>query len=257
MLHAGVVVNVHLAFARLAFFGGHEYHAVGGARAVNGRCRRVLQHLNRGNVVGVDVGQCVELLVARADVGVATRVDGHPVHYVQRVAARRNRVVAPNPHRYAAAGSAGVLRHLHARSPALQYLVEAGHRLAFKLLGVYRRYRAGYQRPVLGAVAHHHNFVELLGVLSQGGVHGRFAANGPLLRYHAHRAKRERAAGLGHRQAIRPVGIGRHPGSSSFQQYRDAWQSTACGLFCHPTRHRTRLRHGSVEKSKHEHEAHE
>ena len=38
-----------------AFLGCDKYYAVGAARAINGRCRAVFKHIERGDVLGVHV----------------------------------------------------------------------------------------------------------------------------------------------------------------------------------------------------------
>ena len=150
---AGVEVDTHLAV--LTLLRGDDDHTVGGARTVD-RCRGgILQHLNRLNVVSVQL--------------VHTGLRGHTVDDIKRVVVVQ-RTVTTDTH---GSGTRGITvgRDVHARHTTLHGLDGVVFILLSQLRSVDHRDSAGQVGLALGLVTGHHHFVQLCGVVFHGHLH--------------------------------------------------------------------------------------
>ena len=118
-------VDLHaegLSFAGRGLLRGDHDDAVAGLRAVQGRCGGAFQYGDVLDVVGVDARNAVSqvisaVLVRTAEIGV---VDGHSVHYVQRLVVSREHRAASDLHMGGAAGASGGLADDQARFASRQ-----------------------------------------------------------------------------------------------------------------------------------------
>ena len=165
------IVNRHAP--ALALLRRHQHHAVGAAATVDGRCRGILQNVNRLNVARV------QRLNARG------RHQGNAVHHVQRVVAAVQRALTANPD---AADRARTLarRNVNTGSLALQSLQRVRHRPDVQLLLAHARQGASHVALLLNAVTHHDHLVEQLLVLFEGHVNLAFACHRNVLCTVAH-----------------------------------------------------------------------
>ena len=214
--------------AGLTALGGDEHHAVGPARAVNGRGVGILQDFHALDVRRVQVGQRVARhLIAQARRNQVGVVDEHPVHHVKRVVAGIHRVAAPDADENAPARHPRIGRYLHAGHFALQQLVGAGGRNIFQLVTLHRTDGAGQRFAILLAVARHHHFGKLLQI--RGKVDGERARSGRyFFRGVAYVSEYECTAGRNRKRKL-AVGVGGGAHGAALGQHRYARQRRVAG----------------------------
>ena len=165
-LRAAVGIQRELRSRRLPVLRRDDDDAVGAARAVDRRRRRVLQDLDRLDVVRIERGErvrrngrrVVSAAVARV-LSVRVVLDREAVDDVERLVVAGHRRAAANADRERRAGRRRRLRHHHAGRGALQRLLERQDRRLFDVR-CHRRHRAGEIRPPLRAVADDDHLVE-------------------------------------------------------------------------------------------------
>ena len=148
--HAGIEVHLHLAL--LAFLGGDDDDAVGCARTID-RCRGcILEHLDRLDVVAVEL--------------VHTCLCGHSVDDVERVVVVQRSDTA-DAHRGCTARIT-VGRDVHTRHSALQGFHGVVLVLLLHLADTHRRHGSRQVGLALCGVACHHHLAKLLRIVLQG-----------------------------------------------------------------------------------------
>ena len=162
LVQSGGVVDLQAGAAPHTRFSGDDYHSVGRFGAVYGRRGTILQHLNGGNVVGVEVVDVFQLL---------------SVYYVKGIRAGGERARTTYPNVGTRTGAA-VGRDLHPGQPALDR-VERIHRsgLCDGLL-VNGGDCPQHIPPALGTVTDDHDLIELCGVIHQHDVDGALGSDG-------------------------------------------------------------------------------
>ena len=138
---------------------GDQDHAVGGARSVDRRGRRILEHGDVLDVVGVDQAE----RVARA--GDASVVNRHTVDDDERIVARVERGAAADPDAAPRAGHAAAVGDLHPGDLARHELLGRRDVPGQKIIGINRRHRSRQVAGLGRAVADHDRLVEQEGLL--------------------------------------------------------------------------------------------
>ena len=150
---------------------GDEDHAVGSARTVDGRCRGILEHLHRNDVLRVDLFQI-------AGIAPGESVDDH-----QRSVRTVERRVAADADRRRGAGVLRGVDHLHAGHAALQQPVDRVGRDVGEFLGLDRGHGTRQVALLDLSVTHDHHFVHGRGLLDQHDVERGAAADLHRLRF--------------------------------------------------------------------------
>ena len=178
--------------SRAALARGDEHDAIRATRPVDRRRRRVLQDLDRLDVVRVQISD------ARC---------WNPVHHVQRIVAGRDRARAahadPDPVARLLAGGDDV----HARHASLDGADGVDRGRAFQIRGRDGRYRARDVPADLGAVADHHDFLQGDGQRLQAEVRGSGLAG-------CHHHARDLAYLVPDEPGLQPVGAWRDLGDA-------------------------------------------
>ena len=121
LLYPHIRVDADSVLTRFAPFSGNEHHAIGTPRPVDGRCRRIFQHFNRFDIVGVDGRERVSprpfTHARRSRVVIA--VDRKTIDYVERFVARIDGVGSPHPNGDASTRCRRGLRYLQTRHTTL------------------------------------------------------------------------------------------------------------------------------------------
>ena len=189
-------VEVHLHLAVLTLLGGDDDDTVRGTRTVDTGRGSVLQHLDRLDVVTVQL--------------VHTGLRRHTVDDVQRVVVVQRADTTDAHRRSTRQVTVGL--DVHARHTALQGL----HRVVLVLLGqfadAHHAHRTRQVGLALGGIARHHHFVQRQGVVLHHDLHA--VLGGQLLGLIANVGEHQRLAGLhlqcevtvevGHRTVRRP-----------------------------------------------------
>ena len=148
------VADGGLAALVRAGLGGDEDDAVGGAGAVDGGGRSVLDHGNAGHVIGIH----------------AAHVGLHAVHEDQRVR-RIDGGDTPDVQGTGGTRITGRSGDVQARYRALEHVRQVVRGTVFQVLGVHGGDGAGEVHLLLDAVAHDHGLIQKHGVFLQGDVH--------------------------------------------------------------------------------------
>ena len=123
------VADVRLVLAGLALTGGYHNHAVGAARAIDGRGRHVFQHLHALNVVGVDGCQRVQSAGQSAQAGAAVgcilEID-EAVDHIEGFVRCVYRVTATDADLIFGSGLSARCRHVQSGHLSAQGAVECG-----------------------------------------------------------------------------------------------------------------------------------
>ena len=204
------------ALPGFALPGGDQDHAVGPARAVNGRRRSILEHLYRHNVVGVDVVDGVAAL------GLVGHRQLHAVHHVEGVVGGVDRAKAAHPHVGFAARAARVDVNLHPGNPALDGLVQGGYGALLKFFHVDGAHRAGQVGSFLGAVANHHDLFQGLHVFGQRQVDGASAVDRHFLAEVPDGGEHQDVVFVGYVDAVIALYIGDRAGGGALHQHVNA-----------------------------------
>jgi hypothetical protein len=150
---------------RLAAFGGDQHHSVGRAGAVNSLGGSVLEHFDRLDVVGVEHGEGIVALAAKAPGGQSAVAHGYAVDDEQWAVRARDGGIAPHPHHDAAAGGARRLRDRYARHLPLQGLVEPDDGHVLDRFGTERGDGPDDVPLFLSGITGYDNLLKLLGCL--------------------------------------------------------------------------------------------
>ena len=190
------VIDVRCLVASLSLFGCHQNDAVCAARAVDGRCRHVFQHLNALNVVRVDGCQRVQAALdaahARASLRRVFEID-EAVNHIQRLVRSVHRVAAADADLAVGARLTATCRHVQASNLSAQSAVERCRLRLSDDFGLDRGHAARQLRAFLRAVAHHNHLAQLVQIFSQLNFNRfRCLVNVDFLRAVAHKRNRER-----------------------------------------------------------------
>ena len=165
-----LVAVVDVRASAPAAFGRDDNHAVGAARTVNRRGRSVFQHLDVGDVVGVE----------RREIG---RLHHHAVHNIKRSVATVDRSCTADADRQiVAARLSRTAGDHHTGRLALQSVFERRRRLKFELLALHLRKGSRGLGAAYGVVTYAHDLIEPLGVLFESDFDRRARSDGYLLR---------------------------------------------------------------------------
>ena len=141
----------YAGFSRIvALLGGHQHDAVGRACAVDGGCRGILDHRNRGHVVGVELHQVA-----------LGAVDQHE----RRTAVDRGDAADVQVGRVARTARCG--RDRQTRNRTLKHVGYGGRRAACELRVVHRGDGSRQVDLLLGAVTYDYDVLHLHGVLGE------------------------------------------------------------------------------------------
>ena len=184
------VADVRLVLAGTALPGGYHHHAVGAARAIDGRGRHVFQHLHALYVVGVDGCQRIQSAGQSAQPGAAVgsilEID-EAVDDVEGFVGCVHRVAAAYAHLTFCSRLSAGCRHAESGHPSAQGTVERGCLRLAEHVGSDRGHAARQLCASLCAVAHDDNFRELACVFLQPDAdEGVCAADADLLVFIAH-----------------------------------------------------------------------
>ena len=217
----------HLNAVATAATGFHDDDAVGRPRSVNSRRCGIFQDADALDVVGVDVVERFERVGSLRHVvdneqgrGVGTNGPNAPDADVGSVGTRPARL----------------LRHRNARCQALKEVRRCGNLPREQFFAADGRHRAGQVGPLLGAVAYHHDLIEVVGPSFQANVDGRAATNGLFQSGIADKAEHQRLSDVG-RDRVAAGGVGDGAARGAFNGYRYARQSLIAGLVGDGARH--------------------
>ena len=235
--HAARDIQGDLPVSRPSPLRFDEDDAVVGARTVNRRRRRVLQHLHRGDVVRV---QEVEVRV----------LNGRSVDDVQRIVVLE-RADAADPHRGAGAGRPAVVDG-HTGHAAIQPLQHARPRLPLETRRVHGRRRGREVAPQLLLVAGHDDVRQHRDRLLESRVHGRASVDAQ--RRAAVPDETERQDRVRRRRdRILPLGVGGRIDAAPADADGDALNGRPRDGGCHPAGHLRRL----LGERRHPHQEHQ
>ena len=174
------IADVRLVLAGFALPGGYQNHAVGSARAIDGRGRHVFQHLHALNVVGVDGCQRIQSAGQPAQSGAAVgsilEID-EAVDYIEGFVRSVHRVASTDAYLTFSSGLSAGCRHVQSGHLSAQGTVQRGCLRLAEHVGPDRRNAARQLGTSLCAVAHHHYFREMACVFLQADVDQRVASD--------------------------------------------------------------------------------
>ena len=175
--HVAVVLHARPGHAGAVLLRLDQDDAVGGAAAVDRRCRGVLENRDRADVRRVEqVQRAAGKRRVTADpenrrFGLRA-VDRHAVDHIQRLVRRAQRRSAADAHLGAGPGLAVVLDHLDAGRATLEHLVDVRRHADVRRVGIDRRDRAGDRLAALRAVPGHDHRFEDRRRLMENELHG-------------------------------------------------------------------------------------
>ena len=197
--------ETHLPRLLAAALRRDEDHTVGTACTVDGRCRGILQHLDRLDIVRAEARERVDDQTLALGHRLADQ--GHTVDDVQRLVRTVDRARTADADRGAAARLTVVLTHLHTGNLAAQRIVERGNGLVVEQFRLDRSHGSGQVRLLHRTVTNRHDLFERNGILLQDDVDLRAVGHGDLLGLAAEEGVDQH--GIGRRDAEGVASVGR------------------------------------------------
>lgn len=151
-LRPGVGIDIHGGLSLCTFFGGNEDDAVAGTRTIDSLCGSVFEHLDRLDVLGIEI----------VDV-----VHGCSVHDVERCVAAREGFLTTDDDVGLPARACAVLGNDYAGSLPAQHLGNTACGYGVDIICLDGSDGACEVGAFLRAIADHDDLVERLGVLTQ------------------------------------------------------------------------------------------
>src|SRR5690606_3060536 len=165
--------QVNRGFSGFPTLGSNDDYAVGTARSVYGRSRRILQDIHTSDVVRVEIAErvtAVRPVAAAAARASRSARQGNAIHHKQGVVARADRRVASDAYSSGTPGLSRVIDDHHPGGTPLHQLVGAHDHAFVEVLGANRGNRSGQVSLARGSVADDHHFVEVFTPRNQGEV---------------------------------------------------------------------------------------
>ena len=170
-VHTHVIGNLGFRLSVTSALGGDEDDAVGGAGAIDGGRCGILQHFDGLDVRQVQHGQRAQVFTVTVQrTGVV--VQRNAVHHVQRFVAGFQGGRSADAHTLRGAQVTGLRGNRHTGHAALQHFRRAQRLAQIVVVGFELGDGVGDQFPALGAVTHHHHFIQEGGLLLQNDVEG-------------------------------------------------------------------------------------
>ncbi|OAV63702.1 hypothetical protein Barb6_03601 [Bacteroidales bacterium Barb6] len=159
-LHPVVHIKLHHRAERFPFGvspqGSHQHHPVRCTRAVNSRCRSILQYLDRRNIRGIQI------------VNIAYR---NTVHNIQRIIRIIYRADPAHAHCRPRTGRTAYRRNRHTGGTPLQSRFNPLHRRILEIICIHLGYRPRKVALPLNTVPYNHNLIQILRIFLQNNTH--------------------------------------------------------------------------------------
>ena len=219
--HSACIVKGHSSL--LAFLGGDKHHTIGSARTIDGRCRSILQHLNR-------------LYVLRIEIVNAAILDNHPIHHIQRGVGCGNGAFATD-NDAAHCSRPLTVGDVYTGCLALHAFKHVFHRHGSQLLRTYMGQSSRNVALALHTIADNHHFGQVLMVFLQNDIEAGAPANGNLLCRKTNVRNHESALFRGIGDAEVAVKVGHAAIRRALYGYActdNRFTRTVCNLACNP-----------------------